>query len=33
VNDEDGSQAVNGYLEGVRRHIEQAVRLTSSIAF
>jgi hypothetical protein len=33
VNDEDGSQAANAYLDGVRRHIEQAVRLTSSIAF
>ena len=25
VNDEDGGQAANGYLDGVRRHIEQAV--------
>lgn len=33
VNDEDGSQAANGYLDGVRRHIEQAARLTNSIAF
>ncbi len=28
VNDEDGSQAANAYLDGMRRHIEQAVRLT-----
>ena len=33
VNDEDGGQAANAYLDGVRRHIEQAVRLTNSIAF
>jgi len=33
VNDEDGGQAANAYLAGVRRHIEQAVRLTTSLAF
>jgi hypothetical protein len=35
VNDEDGGQAAaaNAYLAGVRRHIEQAVRLTNSLAF
>lgn len=33
VNDEDGGQPTNAYLDGVRRHIEQAVRLTNSIAF
>lgn len=33
VNDEDGGQAANAYLDGVRRHIEQAVRLTNSLAF
>jgi len=32
VNDEDGGQAANAYLAGVRRHIEQAVRLTNSLA-
>lgn len=33
ANDEDGGQPTNAYLDGVRRHIEQAVRLTNSIAF
>ena len=33
VNDEDGGQAANTFLEGVRRHIQQAVRLTNSLAF
>jgi hypothetical protein len=33
ANDEDGGQPANPYLDGVRRHIEQAVRLTNSLAF
>ena len=33
VNDEDGGQATNAYLDGVRRHIEQAVRLTTALVF
>ena len=33
ANDEDGGQPANPYLDGVRRHIEQAVRLTTSLAF
>ena len=33
VNDEDGGQPANAYLDGVRRHIEQAVRLPTSLAF
>lgn len=33
VNDEEGDQAPIPYLDEVRRHIEQAVRLTSGLAF
>ena len=33
VSDEEGGQAPTSYLDGVRRHIEQAVRLTSGLAF
>jgi hypothetical protein len=33
VSDEEGGQAPTSYLDGIRRHIEQAVRLTSGLAF
>ena len=33
ANDEDGDQPANPYLDGVRRHIEQAVRLTTALVF